>query len=223
MINLKQAKNLIKKSLNRSERIFTISKSKEERKATFYSKVNNKLKSLFHAISACIIFPTAIFLIQFMDSIYSLKSNDLYAVIVVFTFLLAGPVAILWLSEKFLSKICMRAIGPLASFIYKKRNKYESVIDKFFTAEHSSIRIDEDTNNLLKLYLSPSLYSMYHIKYPNEQATYGSLSHFIDNIEHHQAHVEEIESSRVWISDDIITNDDIDKTIQTNNKIKAFY
>ncbi len=223
MINLKQAKNLIEKSLNRSERIFTISKSKEERKAIFYSKVNNKFRSLFHAISVCIIFPASICCIGLMDSIYSLKSNDLYAVIVLLTFLFVGPFVALHFSEKFLNKIYMKAIGPFASFIYKKKSKYESAIDNLLTAEHSSIRIDEDTNNLLKLYLSPSLYSMYHIKYPNEQATYGSLAHFIDNIEHYQAHVEEIESSRVWISDDVITNDDINKTVQTHNKIKAFY
>lgn len=223
MINLKQAKNLIKKSLNRSERIFTISKSKEERKAIFYSKVNNKFKSLFHVISACLIFSSSICCIGLLGSIYSLKENDLYAVIVLLTFLFVGPFVALHFSENFLNKIYMKAIGPFASFIYKKRNKYESAIDKLLSAEHSSIRIDEDTNNLLKLYLSPSLYSMYHIKYQNEKATYGSLAHFIDNIEHHQTNIEEIESSRVWISDDIITNDDIDKTIQTHNKIKALY
>lgn len=223
MINLKQAKNLIKKSLNRSERIFTISKSKEERKATFYSKVNNKFKSLFHVLSACLIFPASICCIALMDSIYSLKANDLYAGTVSIFFIFVGPFVALHFSENFLNKIYMKAIGPLASFIYKKRSKYESAIDDLLTAEHSSIHIDEDTNNLLKLYLSPSLYSMYHIKYPNEKATYGSLAHFIDNIEHYQVNIEEIESSRVWISDDIITNDDIDKTIQTNNKIKALY
>jgi len=223
MINIKQAKNLIEKSLNRSERIFVISKSKEERKAIFYSKVNNKFKSLFHAISACLIFPASICCIGLLGSIYSLKANDLYAVIVLLTFLFVGPFVALHFSENFLNKIYMKAIGPLASFIYKKRSKYESSIDDLLTAEHNSIRIDEDTNNLLKIYLSQSLYSMYHIKYPNEKATYGSLAHFIDNIEHHQANIEEIESSRVWISDNIITNDDINKTAQTHDRIKALY
>jgi len=218
MINIEQAKTLIKKSLLRSERNFAISKSKEERKTTFYSKLNNKLKSLFHAISACIIFPVSICCIGLMDSIYSLKGNDLYAGIVSILFIFVGPFVALHFSEKFLNKIYMKAIGPLASFIYKKRGKYESIIDKILVKEHSSLRIDDDTNNLLKLYLSPSLYSMYHIKYPNEQATYGSLAHFIDNIENHQANIEEIESSRVWISDDIIN-----KTVQTHNKIKALY
>lgn len=223
MINIKQAKNLIKKSLNRSERIFLISKNKEERKATFYSKVNNKFNILFYAISTCMILSASIYSIGIMDSIYSLKANDLYAVIVILLFAFIGPFVALHFSENLFNKIYMKAVGPLASFIYKKRNKYESAIDNLLTAEHSSIRIDEDTNNLLKLYLSPSLYSMYHIKYPNEQATYGSLAHFIDNIELYQAHVEEIESSRVWISDDVITNEDINKTVQTHNKIKALY
>lgn len=223
MINLKQAKNLIEKSLNRSERIFTISKSKEERKITFYSKVNNKFRSLFHVLSACIIFPTSICCIGLMDSIYSLNNNDLYDGIIFILFIFVGPFFALHFSENFLNKMYMKAIGPFVSFIYKKRNKYESAIDKLLSAEHSSIRIDEDTNNLLKLYLSPSLYSMYHIKHPNEKATYGSLAHFIDNIEHYQANIEEIESSRVWISDNIITNDDINKTVQTHNKIKALY
>lgn len=223
MINLKQAKNLIKESLTRNEKNFITSKNKEDRKTTFYSKINNKFRSLFHVISGCIICTASLCCIFLMDSIYSLKGHDLYSMIVLFTFLFAGPVAALHFSEKFFSKICMRAIGPLASFIYKKKSKYESAIDKLLIAEHSSLRIDEDTNNLLKLYLSPSLYSMYHIKYPNEKATYESLSSFIDNIEQHQANLEEIESSRVWISDDIISHDDINKTIQEHNKIKALY
>jgi len=48
MINLKQAKNLIKKSLNRSERIFTISKSKEERK--YESLIDNLVNAEYSSV-----------------------------------------------------------------------------------------------------------------------------------------------------------------------------